>query len=414
MLLARFALVLTAALLALPAVASAEPAFYEVEYAVGFEATANWKIDRTDQSPSGTTKDTWTVESETKLRGTLENITFRNGQLLNEGVPFAFATQENSGGGTSKHEAWDPTEQRWITTTGTCTALPQPLPPGQIALGRDASAGAVNGAALVARFADSPLVQFGCPKTSNTGAVLSDYAAFPAGTFDARFTLPAEAIGMGTIIQHVSGRSDQQSPAWCPGARNDATATTRSCEFTWSGKLTFTRTAEYQYNGDLYAPVNPTPGMDPRAEAIAHAVAQYGKDNPTPVDPRAEAVAHAVAQYGKDVPFDPRADAISRAVEQYGKELQFEASCPAGCTGTAEILPGGGGKAKPRAYAAATRVLAKLRFRVAPGKRRKVRIVLPAKARKALERAGKASVRITLVPRGAGKPVTRVLPLRTR
>ena len=52
---------------------------------------------------------------------------------------------------------------------------------------------------------------------------------------------------------------------------------------------------------------------DPRAEAIAHAVAQY---NPEPIDPRAAAIAYAVAQY-KPKPLDPRAEAISQAVAQY-------------------------------------------------------------------------------------------------
>lgn len=52
---------------------------------------------------------------------------------------------------------------------------------------------------------------------------------------------------------------------------------------------------------------------DPRAEAVAYAVAQY---NPEPIDPRAAAVAYAVSQY-KPTPLDARAEAISRAVDQY-------------------------------------------------------------------------------------------------
>lgn len=62
------------------------------------------------------------------------------------------------------------------------------------------------------------------------------------------------------------------------------------------------------------AQYNPEP-IDPRAAAIADAVAQY---TPTPLDPRAEAIAHAVAQYvGSSAPSDPRAEAISWAVSQY-------------------------------------------------------------------------------------------------
>lgn len=62
------------------------------------------------------------------------------------------------------------------------------------------------------------------------------------------------------------------------------------------------------------AQYNPEP-IDPRAAAIAYAVAQY---KPKPLDPRAEAISHAVAQYvGSDAPADPRAEAVSQAVAQY-------------------------------------------------------------------------------------------------
>ena len=439
-------LAVAAACLAAPALAPAQPAFYEVEYAIDFEATAQWKLDRTDENAGGTTKDTWAVETESKLKGTLENITFRNGALLNAGVPFGFATQTNSGGGPAKHESWDPIDKVWDTTTSTCTALPSALPPGSIMLGRDESAPAGgNETALIARFADGPMVNFSCPGMNNPDVLLSNYSQFPNGTFDAKFKLPLETIGMGTIIQHVSGTSEQQSPAFCPGASNVNGSTTRSCEFKWTGKLTFNKVGEWQYEGDLPTPPPTTGGggstppptgggsetpddnggyappvinpeiKDPRAEAIAHAVEQYGKE-PAKIDPRAEAISHAVEQYGKDpVPFDPRADAISKAVEWYGRQVEFEASCPTGCSGTAEILPrGGGGKARPRAYmAAAAKALAKLKFKVAPGARSKVRVKVPAKARKALKRLRGARVRITLVPVG-GKPVLDTLALRAR
>jgi hypothetical protein len=65
-------------------------------------------------------------------------------------------------------------------------------------------------------------------------------------------------------------------------------------------------------DGSAHAPVGEI--KDPRAEAIAQAVAQYGTE---PLDPRAEAIAQAVAQYGPE-PLDPRAEAISQAVAQYG------------------------------------------------------------------------------------------------
>lgn len=64
------------------------------------------------------------------------------------------------------------------------------------------------------------------------------------------------------------------------------------------------------------APAGDVTGLDPRAAAIANAVAQYGLE---PSDPRADAISQAVAQYGQAT--DPRADAISAAVAQYGQNV---------------------------------------------------------------------------------------------
>ena len=220
--------------------------------------------------------------------------------------------------------------------------------------------------------------------------------------FDAQFSLPHEAIGMGKIIQNVYASPANRSPQFCPGKDAHTTA----CGFNWTGQLTFTKVGEWQYGIETPGQEPPTPPYDPRAEAISQAVAQYGQT--APVDPRAEAISRAVEQYGKE-PVDPRAQIISDAVEQYGRELRLEVGCSGGCTGTAVISPGAA--ATPRAYAAARKALAKLRFKVPAGKPRVVRIKLTPKARAALRRARKARVQITLKPKSGP---TRKTTLRLR
>ena len=64
------------------------------------------------------------------------------------------------------------------------------------------------------------------------------------------------------------------------------------------------------------APAGNVTVLDPRADAIARAVAQSGLPER---DPRAEAISAAVEQYGQAS--DPRADAISDAVAQYSLDV---------------------------------------------------------------------------------------------
>jgi hypothetical protein len=396
-------LLAVAAVLA-PSSASAEPAFYEVEYSVEVDITANWSISQKDMDdyPKGE----FGGDIKARLQGTVDSVLFRNGRLLPE-QPTGWTELTATGAGYTETTSWDPIDQEEDVTTGTCTA-DSAYSGSSTYVRRAASQPNATAERLTWRLAEAVPVGFVCGTNAfETAADLAyNGSAFPGGVFDTTFELPHEAIGMGKIIQHVSAGSSQRSPEHCPGKDAEYTV---GCAFTWSGKLTFTKTDEWQYNGDD-PKIPPPPPIDPRAEAIIHAVEQYGKE---PVDPRADAVVKAVEQYQPAI--DPRADAVSKAVEQYGQELRFKAVCQTGCTGTAEILPGGSRKPFSARAAAARKALAKLKFKVPAGKPREIRLKLPRKARAALKRARGASVKLTLKPKtGARKTLTLALKPRRR
>jgi hypothetical protein len=237
------------------------------------------------------------------------------------------------------------------------------------------------------------------------------------GVFDKTIQLPARGHRLRRDHRAPPGGSTQRSPAVCPGRD----AFTDECTFTWDATVKFVRTGGEHYDPAQQPsqPAPPKPPVDPRAEAVAWAVDQYGKDEPAKVDPRAEAVAWAVDQYGKDSPpMDARAQILSEVIDQYSREVELELGCTNGCSGTAEIIPGAaadGGTAKPRAFTAAKgKPVARIAFRVPAGKPRKIRLRLPTKARKALAKARRGTVRVTLEPRRGGPIARRTLVLRRK
>ena len=397
--LAVTALVLVATVV-LPSPASATPAFYEVEYTVDVDVTASWSITKKDVDDYP--KRTFGGDVKARFHGQVENVLFRNGQLLPVQPTGLIDLDSPDGTGFTSVTTWDPVKQTEVTTNGTC-GVASWVTGATSYVRRAAAQPNPNAERLTWRLTSALPVGFTCSQAFETGADLSNSAsAFPGGAMDTTFELPLEAIGMGKIIQNVSAASSQRTPEFCPGKDQH----TDGCAFSWTGKLTFNKVGEWQYAGDL-----PSAPIDPRAEAIANAVDQYGKDEP--VDPRADAISKAVEQYGKEQAFDPRADAISKAVEQYGKELRFTAVCQSGCTGTAEILPRAGRKPLTARAAAARKALAKLKFKVRAGKPRQIRLKLPPKARAALKRIGGANVKITLRPK-TGRPKTLTLALKPR
>lgn len=385
-----------AALTLVPPPAAAEPAFYEVEYDVKVELTANWSIEKEDVDEYP--KRTMGGDAEVKVVGSIENVLFRNGKLLPQQPGGYLTIQQPSGGGSWERRDWDSVKKTEIVSKGTCgPAIVTEGTPAYVR--RTESQPNPNAERLNWRLATAVPVGFNCPDLT-AGADLAGSVVGLPGVMDTTFELPLEAIGMGTIIQHVSARDEQRTPINCPD-RGDHVA---GCAFTWSAKLTFNRTGEWQYDGDLGGEQPPVhgPHIDPRAEAIMHAVDQYGKDEPAPTP------------HGPQ--FDPRADAIIRAVEQYGQELRFEASCPSGCDGTAEVLPGRMPLTAREviATAAARKALAKLKFKVKPSTTaQKVKLKLPRKARAALRKAGGAKVKVTLKPK-RGPAQVKTLTLRQK
>ena len=394
---ALIVIALAAALLLPSSQAHAAP-FYEVEYEVGLTVTADWSISKSDVDDYP--KRTFAGSSKTMFTAKVGDVLFRNGRLLSVMPMGPVSIPTTTGGGTATTTTWNSVEQREETKNGTCEASTAPYP-GYAKIQRESEQASDTEETLNMRLVESLPTQFTCTNFGEgPGADLAyNGNPFPDAVFDAQFTLPHEAIGMGKIIQNISAAPAQRSPQFCPGKDGHTTA----CEFNWTGQLTFTKVAEWQYG--IETP-GQEPPVDPRAEAISKAVAQYGQE--PPVDPRADAISKAVAQYGQE-PVDVRAQIISDAVAQYGREIQFKAGCSGGCTGTAVITPGSG--PTPKAYAAARKALAKLRFEIPAGKPRVIKLKLTPKARAALRRARNAKVHITLKPRSGP---TRKVTLKLR
>ena len=382
-----------------PAQAQTAP-YYEVEYAVDLTVKADWSISQADVGDYP--KRTFQGETTTTFTAHVGDVLFRNGRLLSVMPMGAVSAPATSGGGTTTTTTWDTQNQREITTNGTCQASTYPAA-GHARIAREEEQGSEVEETLNIRLVEALATTFDCTHGESAAADLAFNAKpFPDAVFDAQFSLPHEVIGMGKIIQNVSASPANRSPAFCPAQDAHTTA----CAFNWTGQLTFTKVAEWQYGIETPGQAPPQPPFDPRADAISQAVEQYGKE---PFDPRADAISKAVEQYGKE-PIDPRAQIISDAVEQYGRELRFKAGCTGGCTGTAVVTPGSG--AAPRAYAAAAarKALARLRFTVPAGRPRVVRLRLTPKARAALRRARRARVQITLKPKtGPARRATLLL-----
>jgi hypothetical protein len=384
-------------LLAAPAAAPAE-VYHETEYSARVQVTATWKYHRQEDFGDRET-DEVTANATVTSSATLEHLLFRNGELITP-PRIGTASVTATGGVTHRHTypKRDGTNAMETKVTN-CGVSPIAALPAELR----AAQGPAGHASFVVRPMEGVGLSYpGCsPRPGNGVAFDVAFKPWATGVYDTMLQLPHEVIGMGKIIEMTEALPIQRSPFFCPGKD----AFTDDCEFTWTGRVTLTRTG-----GDLYDPAKPPPPVDPRAEAISRAVEQYGQElPPVPVDPRAEAISKAVEQYGREIA-DPRARIISDAVRQYGDQLRFEANCPSGCEGAAVITPGGGARARTRAHGSAARALATLRFKVRPG-RRQVRLTLPRAARKALRRSRTARVRLTLAPKG-GAPFRTTLKLR--
>lgn len=409
--------------LAVPAVAPADGGEYrETEYRADVELRGSWTFHR-KEAYGDRQVDEVTANLEFTAKASMEYVLFRNGELVTP-ERWAVPTVESTGSAVRKETRPKPGDNDVLETiTTTCDGVANAALRTELR----AAPGSADSAGMVVRLVSGVTVGVGScgERVEGSPAIDNPYSPIGGDVFDKTIQMPHEVIGFGEITEFLSAGSSQKSPAVCPGKD----AFTDECTFTWTATVKFVRTG-----GDVYDPAQdkpkppppppPTPPIDPRADAISRAVAQYVVDNPTPIDPRADAIRRAVEQYGKNMYDDPRAQIISDAVAQYGRYVEMELGCTGGCAGTGVITAGGGagggsvpggGGAKPRAFSAADRarkVVARVKFTVPAGKPRKIRVRIPAKARRALARSSRATMKVTLKARRGGPTSTRTLVVR--
>lgn len=182
--------------------------------------------------------------------------------------------------------------------------------------------------------------------------------------FEQRFELPAEAIGSGRIVQWVKPGAGQVIPQACPGYSQGPG---EKCTVTmaWEGSITFTK-----ISGN---PLEPAPLVTPPTPPTR-------VDGPPVVDDLL-------------TPLVP----LKAKVAPGAKSVSFTATCPAGCAGKATIAA------------------AKLKFRVAAGGPRTVKLAIPKAARRKLRGAKRATLAVALTPpNGAPKRTTLRIALPRR
>jgi hypothetical protein len=187
---------------------------------------------------------------------------------------------------------------------------------------------------------------------------------FGHNPFDIDFQLPKDIIGMGYIEQLIPATT--VVGAACPGWINDMTT---ECKLEWHATIKLTKLWE---RAIPRTPPQPAPDDDLLVPLVPQRKAKLSRD---------------------------------------GSRASFSVSCPAGCTGSASLTAGTG--ATPRAASAKVKTakpLARVTFKVAKGKTRRVTLRLGRKARRAVRRAGGARVVVRITT--GGKRTTKTLTLR--
>jgi hypothetical protein len=385
-------ILLTALALLAPTAAQAA---VEVEYRVDFEAAGEWELDY--ELRDGKNRFIRGLDAKARYAGTLDGVVFRDGRLVGERI--AMPTFEAEGGGLTTDWAWHDQLQQYTIRDGACLGEQDSFAVGLSRLRRDPRPRpGSTGESLELRIAELGYVFFECQVHESFDVDLAIWGPNEYLTWNARFELPSEAIGMGKIIQHISADPNQRSPNHCPGRVNTADVHSQTCKFNWTGKVTFTKVRE---TADTPPPgegdgldVPPPAGGSPLAQAPPGGPAPAGAQQPPPVDEKPPAAGN------------PRVTGAA-SLSSNADRLSFFASCPTGCAGRAAISASG---AKARAAA----VLARVRFTVPAGDRSRVTVKLPRKARAALRRVRRAKVALTLVPRGGGAPAKQTLAIRRR
>lgn len=359
-------------------------AITETTYAVTAEVKLTYGHTSVRTEPDGTGSERVT-DAVLTMKTTIDDVLFRDGKLQNPDQ-WGLGDATTTGSGKRVDRFLD-AQNRLQTRTYTCTpeaesvlgrAILSDNPDGLEPLGR--------GERLTMRLAEGLRLEMPCPGTDPVGLMMSGAEPFGQGPLDTDFDLPAEAIGMGKIIQLVHSTPAQEAAATCPGRDDD----TVRCTFSWEGTITFDRTGQ-ETSGGTPPPASPAPPAPPAKPPVSD------DDLLAPLVPPAD---------DSDL-LAPLVPVKSASLSRKGDRLSFKAACPRGCAGTLTVA---GGRAKGAA-AGAKRRAASVRFTVEPGKAaRTVTVRLPAAMRKAV-RAKRAAVRLTLTPKG-GRAVVRTLAVR--
>ena len=216
--------------------------------------------------------------------------------------------------------------------------------------------------------------------------------------FEQRFDLPPEAVGAGKIVQVVNPQPGQVLAGDCPGY-SQAPGERCSATLQWSGTITFTKTGDWAVAPPAKKPFDD--GDDLIAPLVPPKPTDDGDDLIAPLVPPKKTFDDGDDLIAPLVPAKPK-------VGPGAKTVTFKASCPAGCAGTAVVTAAG----RARAAVAKASVL---RFRVAAGAPKTVRLKLPASVRRKLRGAKKARIVVTMrPPEGAPRKTTLTVALPRR
>lgn len=144
------------------------------------------------------------------------------------------------------------------------------------------------------------------------------------GPFDQIFTLPAEAIGQGKIIQLVD--SVPVNSDTCPGYGPQTTL----CEFSWQAEVTFVRS---DHREPAPSP-SPAPGQAPGSVPVG-APGRSPGPVPAPSTASDEALVTHVTDAIREYLDEERiADSIARAFRDSHRSAKVQLDCPGPCSGT--------------------------------------------------------------------------------
>jgi hypothetical protein len=370
------------------AAALPSPAAAAVEHVYTAKMTVTTQYDNVQSERTATSSRSAQTTLSTTFTTDVSPLIFRNGRLW---LPMGNmpVTERTTGSAESIYR------DDWRHHDSNCDAVPEPNPSGRSYVEADLISPLDGSERLVMRVTDSLSVDWDCSESGS-------FASYPQGGFsidapmgeggmDVTFDLPQEAIGKGQIIQLIDG-PPAAAGDFCPDLDESST----HCSFSWTGQLEL-RKIETRTVPDWTAPT------DDGDDLIAPLVPQPAPPKPTPA-PRP----HTPPTDDGDDLIAPLVPASKASVK--GAKVSFRAGCTSGCAGTAVLTAGGGAGARA---AAKRRPLATLRFRVPAGAPRTVTLKLPAKARKALRRAKRGTLAVTLRPK-AGAAVRTTLPLRVR